>query len=87
MDREKIAFDLQVEHFVDVVRNGAAPSCTGGAALSAMVVYEAVKRAIKNGEPIKIDGFEIKEGLRNIPSHARKDIAVKGYVHELELSE
>jgi predicted dehydrogenase len=87
VDRERIPFDLQVEHFVDVVRNGAAPSCAGSSALSAMVVCEAVKRAMKTGEPIKIDGFDIKEGWRNTPSRARKDIAVKEYVHELELSE
>jgi predicted dehydrogenase len=59
VDREKIAFDLQVQHFVDVVRHGATPNCSGEEALRAMVVCEAVKRSMASGMMVNIDGFEI----------------------------
>jgi predicted dehydrogenase len=61
VDRAKIPFDLQVQHFYEVVREGKEPSCTGEQALSAMVVCEAVKRSMASGEVMEIDGFEIKE--------------------------
>jgi predicted dehydrogenase len=60
VNREKIPFDLQVQHFYEVVREGKEPSCTGEQGLSAMVVCEAVKRSMASGEAIEIDGFEIK---------------------------
>jgi predicted dehydrogenase len=60
VDREKIPFDLQVQHFYEVVREGKEPSCTGEQGLSAMVVCEAVKRSMASGEAMEIDGFEIK---------------------------
>ena len=59
VDKKMIPFDLQILHFVDVVRNGATPSCTGDEALRAMVGCEAVKRAMQSGMPVEIDGFEI----------------------------
>ncbi|KAH6671690.1 hypothetical protein B0J14DRAFT_639684 [Halenospora varia] len=59
--KEDVPFDLQVQHFVDVVRDGAEPSCTGEEALRALVVCEAVKRAMDSGKSVEIDGFEIKE--------------------------
>jgi len=61
VDREKVPFELQVQHFYEVVREGKAPSCTGEQGLSAMVVCEAVKRSMASGRAMEIDGFEIKE--------------------------
>jgi predicted dehydrogenase len=61
VDREKVPFDAQVQHFYDVVRNGAEPSCTGEEGLRAMVVCEAVKRAMVSGLPVEIKGLEIVE--------------------------
>jgi hypothetical protein len=61
VDREKVPFDAQVQHFNDVVRNGAEPSCTGEEGLRAMVVCEAVKRALVSGLPVEIKGLEIVE--------------------------
>lgn len=51
---EAIPFDLQIEHFVKVVRGEERPSCDGDAGLSAVVVCEAVNKAIKDGVPIDI---------------------------------
>jgi predicted dehydrogenase len=61
VQKENVPFDLQVQHFVDVVRDGKDPSCTGEEALRALVVCEAVKRAMKTGLPVEIRGFEIVE--------------------------
>jgi predicted dehydrogenase len=61
VDGSKVPFDLQVQHFVEVVRGEAEPNCAGQEALSAMVVCEAVKRAMATGEGVNIEGFEIKE--------------------------
>jgi predicted dehydrogenase len=61
VEREKVPFDLQVQHFYEVIKEGKEPSCTGEQALSAMVVCEAVKRSMASGEAMEINGFEIKE--------------------------
>lgn len=61
VEREKVPFDVQIQHLYEVVREGREPSCTGEEALSAMVVCEAVKRSMASGKAVEIDGFEIKE--------------------------
>lgn len=61
VDKERVPFDLQIQHFDEVVRNGTRPSCTGEEGLRAMVVCEAVKRAMESGMPVEINGFEIVE--------------------------
>ncbi|KAN0106098.1 NAD(P)-binding protein [Hyaloscypha variabilis] len=61
VDREKVPFELQLQHFYEVVKEGKEPNCTGEQALSAMVVCEAVKRSMASGRPVEVDGFEIKE--------------------------
>jgi predicted dehydrogenase len=61
VDREKVPFDAQVQHFVDVVRGGVEPSCSGEEALRALVVCEAVVRAMGTGMPVEIRGFDIVE--------------------------
>ncbi|CAL5870987.1 uncharacterized protein PFLUO_LOCUS5229 [Penicillium psychrofluorescens] len=48
-------FDLQLAHFVDVVRGDAAPSCSGEEGLRALIVCEAVQRAMHSGQPVDID--------------------------------
>ena len=59
VDSQKVPFDLQVQHLVDVVLNGEEPSCSGEEGLRAMVVCEAVKVAMASGEAVDIDGMEI----------------------------
>ncbi|KAF1987021.1 oxidoreductase [Aulographum hederae CBS 113979] len=47
-------FELQVEHFVRVIRGEVEPSCSGTEGLRAVVVCEAVRKAIESGEPVDI---------------------------------
>jgi predicted dehydrogenase len=61
VEKEKVPFDLQVQHFYEVVREGKQPSCSAEMALSAMVVCEAIKRSMKSGEGVEIHGFDIRE--------------------------
>ncbi|KAJ5098780.1 hypothetical protein N7532_005781 [Penicillium argentinense] len=48
-------FDLQVAHFVDVIRGDAKPSCSGEEGLRALIVCEAVQQAMRTGQPVDID--------------------------------
>lgn len=48
-------FDLQLAHFVDVIRGNAEPSCSGEEGLRALVVCEAVKKAMSTGMPVEIE--------------------------------
>jgi predicted dehydrogenase len=61
VEKEKVPFDLQVQHFYEVVREGKEPSCSAQMALSAMVVCEAIKRSMNSGEAVEIDGFDIRD--------------------------
>jgi len=47
----KIPFQLQVEHFVRVIRGEESPSCSGIEGLRAVVVCEAIKRSMREGLP------------------------------------
>lgn len=47
-------FDLQLAHFVDVIRGEASPSCSGEEGLRALIVCEAVQKAIQTGQPVDI---------------------------------
>lgn len=55
VEDEKAPFDLQLEHFVDVVQGDVEPNCSGEEGLRALVVCEAVVRAMESGEPVDID--------------------------------
>ena len=50
-----VPFELQIEHFVKFVRGEERPSCSGGAAVSAVVVCEAVSKSIRDGIPVDIE--------------------------------
>ncbi|KAL3420083.1 hypothetical protein PVAG01_08582 [Phlyctema vagabunda] len=54
VQQDQVPFDLQVQHLVDVVQNGAQPSCSGEDALRAMVVCDAVKVAMATGQAVEI---------------------------------
>lgn len=47
-------FDLQIEHLVRVVRGQEEPICPGEAGLQAMVVCDAVRKAMATGETVNI---------------------------------
>jgi predicted dehydrogenase len=61
VQKDKVPFDLQMQHFVDVVAGNTKPNCTGDEALKAMVVCQAVKRSMETGEAVEIKGFDIVE--------------------------
>lgn len=55
VERDAVPFELQIEHFVKVVKGEEQPSCSGEAGVSAVVVCEAVAKAIKDGVPVNIE--------------------------------
>lgn len=54
VEDSKIPFELQIEQFVNVVRGPEEPVCSGADAVRALMVVEAVKRAMKEGVGIDI---------------------------------
>ncbi|KAJ5561916.1 Oxidoreductase N-terminal [Penicillium sp. DV-2018c] len=54
-DRDMAPFDLQLAHFVDVINGDALPSCTGEEGLRALFVCEAIREAMRSGQPVDID--------------------------------
>ncbi|KAF1974815.1 NAD(P)-binding protein [Bimuria novae-zelandiae CBS 107.79] len=50
----KIPFELQIRHFVRVIKGEEAPCCSGRDGLRAVAVCEAVKRSILEGLPVDI---------------------------------
>ena len=48
-------FDLQLSHFVDVIRGETSPSCSGEDGLRALVVCEAIQTAMRTGQPVDIE--------------------------------
>ncbi|GMG05649.1 unnamed protein product [Aspergillus oryzae] len=60
---EATPFDLQLAHFVDVIQGKAEPSCSGEEGLRALLVCQAVRKALETGETIELDQT-ILEGNR-----------------------
>lgn len=50
----KIPFELQIEHFVKVIRGLEAPNCTGIEGLRAVLVCEAIKKSMREGKPVEV---------------------------------
>ncbi|EAW07692.1 Gfo/Idh/MocA family protein [Aspergillus clavatus NRRL 1] len=48
-------FDLQLAHFVDVIRGKAEPSCSGEDGLRALIVCQAARKALETGETVDLD--------------------------------
>lgn len=55
VDMGKAPFELQVKHLVEVLSDRENPVCSGADGLRAVVVCEAVKRAIDTGLPVEIE--------------------------------
>jgi predicted dehydrogenase len=47
-------FELQMEHFVKVVRGLEEPSCSGFEGLRAVIVCDAIKRSMREQRPVEI---------------------------------
>ncbi|KAL1983813.1 hypothetical protein VTN96DRAFT_9899 [Rasamsonia emersonii] len=55
VDDSATPYDLQLAHFVDVIRGNAEPSCSGVAGLQALIVCDAIRKALESGETVNID--------------------------------
>ncbi|KAJ3531782.1 hypothetical protein NM208_g8726 [Fusarium decemcellulare] len=53
-----IPFELQLSHFVRVIRGQETPSCTPEAGLAALVVCQAIKEALEGNKTVDIDTFD-----------------------------
>lgn len=54
VEDSKVPFELQIEQFVNVIRGLEEPMCSGEDAVRALIVVEAVKRAMREGVAIDI---------------------------------
>lgn len=53
-ERAKVPFELQVAHFVRVIRGEEEPTCSGEEGLAAVKVVEAVKKAMSSGQVVDV---------------------------------
>lgn len=56
---DAVPFELQLQHFVKVVRGEEEPSCSVQAALAALVVCEAIKKAIEGNSTVHIEPYAL----------------------------
>lgn len=54
-ERAKIPFELQVAHFVRVIRGAEKPVCSGEDGLAAVRVADAVRRALRTGGVVDVE--------------------------------
>ncbi|EEY15291.1 quinate utilisation oxidoreductase QutH [Verticillium alfalfae VaMs.102] len=52
-------FERQLEHFVGVIRGQEVPSCTLQAGLGALMVCEAIRRALKDNSTVQVEQFSL----------------------------
>ena len=50
----KIPFELQIEHFVKVIKGEERPSCSGIEGLRAVLVCEAIRKSMQDNLPVEI---------------------------------
>jgi predicted dehydrogenase len=50
-------FELQLAHFIEVVKGEEEPSCDGKAGLAALIVCDAVKQALESGQPVDVESY------------------------------
>jgi predicted dehydrogenase len=56
---EGVPFELQLEHFVKVIRGEDEPSCTPQAGLGALLVCEAIRKALEGNITIEVESFKL----------------------------
>lgn len=54
-----VPFELQLDHFSKVIRGEEEPSCTVRTGLAALIVCDAVKKALETNTTIEIDDYEL----------------------------
>lgn len=66
-ERIKVPFELQVAHFVRVIRGAEKPVCSGEDGLAAVRVAEAVRRALRIGGVVEVESADkLVGGLANL---------------------
>ncbi|KAF2733036.1 NAD(P)-binding protein [Polyplosphaeria fusca] len=50
----KVPFELQIDHFVRVIKGQEAPSCSGIEGLRAVLVCEAIRNSMRTGQPVDV---------------------------------
>jgi predicted dehydrogenase len=50
----KVPFELQIEHFVRVIKGQEAPICSGIEGLRAVAVCEAIRKSMREGRPVEL---------------------------------
>lgn len=66
-ERTKVPFELQVAHFVRVIRGVEKPVCSGADGLAAVRVAEAVRRALRTGGVVEVESADkLAGGLARI---------------------
>ncbi|KAH7140938.1 hypothetical protein EDB81DRAFT_692490 [Dactylonectria macrodidyma] len=55
---EGIPFELQLNHFVKVIRGQETPSCTAEAGLAALAVCQAIKEALEGNKTVEVEQFD-----------------------------
>ena len=53
--KHAVPFELQLEHFLNVIHRKEEPRCSGEAGLQALIVCEALKRSMKEERPVTVD--------------------------------
>lgn len=61
-ERAKVPFELQVAHFVRVIRGNEKPVCSGEDGLAAVRVAEAVRVALRTGHVVDVERADAAEG-------------------------
>ncbi len=56
---DAVPFELQLDHFVKVIRGQEKPSCTAQAGLAALRVCQAIKEALKDNSTVDIAPYEM----------------------------
>ncbi|KAL4894068.1 hypothetical protein BDV59DRAFT_201378 [Aspergillus ambiguus] len=60
---EATPFDLQLAHFVEVIRGRAEPSCSGEEGLRALIVCQAARKALETGKTVDLDANVLEANL------------------------
>lgn len=55
---DAVPFELQLDHFIKVIRGSESPSCTAQAGLAALAVCQAVKEALEKNTTVEIEPFD-----------------------------
>ena len=50
-----VPFERQLQHYCDVIRNGATPRCSGAEGLKTLEATLAVRESVRTGEPVTFD--------------------------------